>query len=113
MKNIMTTLLALLTSLTANAGNGGGTMNLLSMDMTDRSFQLDTGMQAAPAARQPAIVYYLGEQNGYVRFAYGRLVNGQWQTRKVQLSISELGRHQDVVRALRSSRIDNGWTRIH
>ena len=36
------------------------------------------------------IVYHMGEQDGVVRFAYGQLVQGQWQVQNAQVSTEEL-----------------------
>ncbi len=58
------------------------------------------------------IVYHMGEQDGVVRFAYGQLVQGQWQVQNAQVSTEELASSPEYSNALKQSQILKNWTAV-
>ena len=96
MKNIIMTILPLIISAVAHAGNGGGTMQPMA-----------AGMKA-----QPEIVYHMGEQDGVVRFAYGALVGDQWQVQEVSGLVSEFKNQQDLFNSLQTSKLKKDWVQV-
>lgn len=77
------------------AGTGGGGVMM-------RTFSLNN----------PQIVYHMGQQDGFVRFAYGQLVNKKWEIQNIEMSESELMADLTVVKALQDSKTLNAWTEL-
>ena len=69
-------------------------------------------MMRTMSAKQPQIVYNLGQQNGIARFAYGQLVDKNWQIQNIEMPESELMADLTVVKALQDSKVLNAWTEL-
>ena len=69
-------------------------------------------MMRTMSAKQPQIVYNMGQQNGIVRFAYGQLVDKNWQIQNYEMPESELMADLTVVKALQDSKTLNTWTEL-
>ena len=96
MKKIMISILPLIISVAAHAGNGGGTMQPLSLYLKD----------------SPEIVYHMGEQDGVVRFAYGALVGDQWQIQKISGRLDYLTKKTDLITSLEESKDTHEWVQV-
>lgn len=69
-------------------------------------------MMRTMSSKQPQIVYNIGQQNGVVRFAYGQLVDKNWQIQNIEMPESELVADLTVVKALQESKTLNAWTEL-
>lgn len=80
------------------SGNGGGTML--------------TGNGAGTMSNGSEIVYYMGEQEGLVQFAYGQLVENKWQVQKLEMAEADLLADSSVMNALQYSKDLKSWAEI-
>ncbi len=101
MKKIISTLL--LVSSVAFAGGSVGTMGSASKMY---------GQSISDNSRPPEIVYHMGEQDGIVRFAYGSLVNNQWQVQKISGRLDYLTKKTDLITSLHESKNTHQWVQV-
>lgn len=93
MKYILTTLVLLLPLASLAGGGGGGGV-----------------MSAQLLSNSTEIVYHLGEYNGLVKFAYGKLVDDQWQVEELKVAKAKLS--QAAMQALLESKQLNDWSEL-
>jgi len=67
-------------------------------------------MYGSGTMSSPKIVFNMGETPDSVKFAYGELVNNNWQTQKIVLPKSEI--QSELLNALTHSKNLNGWVKI-
>jgi len=58
------------------------------------------------------IIFNIGQKNGVVKFAYGQLVDQQWQVQKLEMAVSDLVSDPSVIKALQDSKSLNSWAEI-
>ncbi len=68
--------------------------------------------EAAFTSSKPEIVYHMGEQDGVVRFAYGSLVNNQWQIQKIYGRLDYLVKKADLITSLEESKNTHEWVQV-
>jgi len=93
MKKLIITV-SILLSQWSFAGTGGGGVMMISPE------------------KMPQIVYHMGEQDGVVSFAYGKLVNGNWNVQKVEMPEADLLKYNSVTEALEASKIISEWVQV-
>lgn len=101
MKTIILITTVLLSQLCLAGTGGGGVMAVASMSRNNLSGKLPT-----------EIVYNIGNKDGITKFAYGQLVNNEWQVQKVEMAEADLLKDMSVVKALQDSKAINGWVGI-
>jgi hypothetical protein len=69
-------------------------------------------MMKTMSSKQPQIVYNIGKQDGLVHFAYGQLVDKQWQIQKLEIPEADLMANIAVVKALQDSESQNDWIEL-
>ncbi len=69
-------------------------------------------MKTMMSTKQPQIVYNMGQQNGFVRFAYGQFVNQKWEIQNIEMPESELIVDVSVTKALQDSKSLNDWAEL-
>ncbi len=84
--------------------HGGGVMAVSQANIDSRSESLGNG---SGTMSSPKIVFNMGETLESIKFAYGELVNNNWQTQKIVLPKSEI--QSELLNALNNSKHSNGW----
>lgn len=59
------------------------------------------------------IVFSLGERDGVLKFAHGKLVDRQWQVQKIQVPTEFMADHDSLAKALETSKDLNQWVQIY
>ena len=87
--------------------HGGGVM------MTTGNPNLSNGVGTSKprTGQSPEIVFNQGKQNGIVKFAYGQLVDNEWQMQNIEMPESELA-DASVLNALQDSKNLSDWAAI-
>lgn len=60
----------------------------------------------------PEVVFHIGETDNTVKFAYGQLVNGQWQVQKLEFPTADIQGDLQAVKALELSKNSKTWVSI-
>lgn len=97
------------------AGNGGGTMTLAAGDELGAGslLQLFGGSGSEVALyTNPEIIFHMEQKDGFVKFAYGKLVDKQWQIQNIYSPASELSFTREEISALETSKITKDWVYI-
>lgn len=87
------------------AGNGGGTMSAARMLV-----QQSGGGGGVLGSSE--IVFHLEQTDKSVRFAYGQLVDNQWQVQNVEVLKSDLEYDPEVIKALQASNKMKTWRAV-
>lgn len=104
-------ILTVLAPFFAHAGGGGG----LRPGMQTMMMTTNLGNHAAAvnfANQTPKIVFNVSELNGWTKFAYGQLVDRQWQIRHMEIPTTELITHTSLADALQNSSLVNDWVEV-
>lgn len=88
------------------AGNGGGTMSAA------RILTQQSGGGGGGVLGPSEIVFHLEQNENSVRFAYGRLVDNQWQVQNLEVLKSELEYDPEVIKALQASSKMKTWRAV-
>ena len=114
MKSIIYTLIltfSVLVSEFAFAGGTGGGGVMMRESITNPANLLENAT-AGGVFKSKEIIFNMGQKNGVVKFAYGKLVNSNWQIQNIQISDSELAFDLKVVEALNQSLKMKNWAEI-
>lgn len=109
MLKLYTIILGTFISLSAIAStHGGGVM------MTNGNVTLGNGggTMKPRTGQSPEIVFNQGKQNGIVKFAYGKLVDSEWQIQNVEIPEAELFPDASILKALQDSKDISDWAEI-
>lgn len=111
MKTIIFSILTVLCSLAFAGGSGGGGV----MMSTGKVIQFENngqGNMKQIIGLKSEIIFKMGKQNGLVKFAYGQLVDNQWQIQKIEIAEAELIANASVFKALQDSETLNDWAEL-
>lgn len=98
MRTILFSIITVLSLISLNSfagGSGGGGVLMNAMRAQNRE-----------------IIYNMGQKDGTVKFAYGQLVDKQWQVQKLEMAVSDLEGDTSVIKALQDSKSLNSWAEI-
>jgi hypothetical protein len=84
-------------------GHGGGVMMTVGP-----AKQIDS--LGAPQPKE--IVFHLGQHDGLIKFAYGHLVNNDWQVQKLEIPEADLLDDSSVMKAIQNSKSLKDWAEI-
>lgn len=90
-------ILTVLAPFFAHAGGGGG---------------LRPGMQTMMMNRNPELIFNIGEQDDWVKFAHAKLVEQKWQIQKIEMHKDDLMSDAPLVKALEDSLTIKNWSEI-
>jgi len=99
------TCLILLISNSVFAGGSVGTMK------TAQEAALNNG-QGNMKIGQSNIIYNMGQKDGHVRYAHGKLVQGQWEVQEVTLPVQAVIENSEFVKALTESQVKSDWVEL-
>lgn len=107
MKSLVTLLITAFASAAFAGGSGGGGVMMNNfMVRPDRALELGGGGGLRPGSE---IVFHMGQENGMVKFAYGRLIENKWQIEKHELPTKEILDDDEVIKALELSQSVQDW----
>ncbi len=110
MKSLVTLLITVFASAAFAGGSGGGGVMMNNfMARPDRTFDLGGAGGLRPGAE---IVFHMGQENGFIKFAYGRLIENKWQIEKHELPTKEIINEEEVISALELSKSMQNWAPI-
>lgn len=103
MKLIFLAMLTLIVSQSFASGGGGGILNYTQEDQLKN--QLNT-------SNNKEIIYNIGQKDGLIQFAYGKLVDKKWQIQKIEMLEVDLINDTSVMTALQDSKDLKSWAEI-
>jgi|GEM_PF-2225900 len=89
------------------AGNGAGTMDAL-LGSGGGGAVLNSTNGGGPIATKE-VIFNMGQKDGFVKFAYGQLIENKWQIEKLELPTQEILKDEEVVKALELSKAVQNW----
>ena len=112
---IFISLIATSISLSTFAGGsgGGGVMMRVPQSLPDSAFNQKVNFSNKLNLNQKSeIILHLGQADGLVKFAYGKITNGQWQIKDLELPLNDLESDASVMKALTDSIDTQTWAEI-
>lgn len=120
MKSILN-ILILTFSYASFAGNGGGTMAATDGKVIQggsvgtmksiESVRLG-GTGGGGVLERPQIVFNMGQRDGLVKYAHGRLENGKWVVNEFVDSVDSIVENSEFVKALSESQMKQDWVEV-
>lgn len=92
------------------AGNGAGTMDALLGSGGGGAVLYSTNGGGPIATKE--IIFNMGQKDGFVKFAYGQLIENKWQIEKIELPTQEILGDEEVIQALKQSKAVQNWAPI-
>lgn len=111
---VMTTLLVASVSFAGGSGGGGGGDRPTPMMrmMNPNQFETLAGSGGLRPDWSPEILFHMGQNNGQVKFAYGKLQGNQWQIQNGQMALTDLKLAPEALSALETSKATKDWVFI-
>lgn len=91
-------------------GNGAGTMDSL-LGSGGGGAVLDSTNGGGPIATKE-IIFNMGQKDGFIKFAYGQLIENKWQIEKLEMPETDLMADASVMKALQDSKDLKSWVNI-
>lgn len=100
----------LMNAMNLDGNGGGGTMNAL-LGSGGGGAVLSSTNGGGPIATKE-IIFNMGQKDGFVKFAYGQLIENKWQIEKLELPTQEILKDEEVFQALKMSEAVQNWAPI-
>lgn len=113
--------LGILVSISAGAStHGGGVLSVASMTVGELQSLGGSGggggvltsTNGGGPLTSKEIIFHIGQKDGLVEFAYGKLVDKQWQVQKIELPTVDIQGDLQVLKALEISEVSKAWTEL-